>query len=379
MRVKFVTTYPPTICGIAIYSRQYVEALKKSRDVDVVSILRPKLDPLYFIRLALDARKNADIAHIQFDCGFFGTLTAGPLSISGMYTPLFYFLLKLPGGPGTVTTVHELIDAKRKYSGRALYWPMRIYYTLVYRPMVKLSDAVILHTSESAKTLSQYATINNTEIVPLACTINPTFLPEEECKVSLGLTGKRVVTMFGFISRFKGHDLAIEAMKDMPEDVFLYIVGEGRSPEDNAYIDALKENVKQAGLHSRVIFAGYVNDDKASAVMCASDIVLMPYRHVVQSSALNYALAYLKPVLASDMGGFAEVAREYGCIETFRPEDIGDLKAKLIGMLDDRSRTDAIVSRAPAYVKAVSLESVIERTDGIYERILYGRKPRKSP
>jgi glycosyltransferase involved in cell wall biosynthesis len=295
-----------------------------------------------------------------------------------MYTPLFYFLLKLPGGPATVTTVHELIDAKSKYGGGALYWPMRIYYTVVYRSMVKLSDVVILHTSESAKTLSQYAKTNNAEIVPLACTVSPTFLPEEECKASLGLAGKRMVTMFGFISRFKGHDLAIEAMKNMPEDVVLYIAGEGRSPEDNAYIDALKEKVEQMGLHGRVIFAGYVSDDKAPAVMCASDIVLLPYRHVVQSSALNYALAYLKPVLASDMGGFAEVARAYGCIKTFRPEDVDDLKAKLLLMLGNRSCIDTIMSRAPAYVKAVSLRSVIERTICIYERILSGNGPWKS-
>lgn len=378
MKVKFVTTYPPANCGIAIYSGQYVEALKKVKDVDVVPIERPKFNPLYFIRLALDSRKNADIVHVQYDCGFFGTLALGPLSISGMYTCLFYFILKLPGGPATVTTVHELIDAKSKYVGGALYWPMRIYYAMVYRPMVKLSESVILHTSESAKTLSQYAKIDNAEIVPLACTINPTFLPVEECKASLGLAGKRVVTMFGFISRFKGHDLAIEAMKDMPEDIVLYIAGEGRSPEDNAYIDTLKEKVGQMGLHGRVIFAGYVSDDKASAVMCASDIVLLPYRHVVQSSALNYALTYLKPVLASDMGGFAEVAREYRCIETFKPEDIMDLKAKLLGILDDKPRRDALLSKIPAYIKAVSLESVIERTSGIYERILSGKIQRKS-
>ncbi len=51
MKVKFVTTYPPENCGIATYSRHYVEALRKLCDVEVVPVKRPKMNPFYFLGL----------------------------------------------------------------------------------------------------------------------------------------------------------------------------------------------------------------------------------------------------------------------------------------------------------------------------------------
>lgn len=370
MKVKFVTTYPPANCGIAIYSQHYVEALRKLCDVDVLPIERPKMDPFYFIGLALKARKGADVVHVQFDCGFFGTIGRGRLSLSGMYVPLFYFMLKLPGGPAVATTVHELHDARKDYAGRLLYWPMRTYYTLVYRPMMRLSDAVIAHTTGTVQALAQYGRTHNAAIVPHASFIKPVVLAVDECKDKLGLRGKRVVTIFGYISPPKGHDLAIEAMKGMPDDVVLYIAGDGRAPEDKRYVEELKAKARSLGLDGRVRFHGYVKEEEMPVVMCASDVMLMPYRHVVQSGALYYALAYGKPVLASDTGGFAEMAGSYGCIETFEPDNAEDLTVKLASLMANDPLKRSIVKKGALYIGSISIDRVAAATLNIYEKIM---------
>mgnify|MGYP005835596679 CR=1 FL=1 len=373
MRVKFVTTYPPANCGIATYSEYYVRALKRLCDVAVIPIERPKINPLYFLGLIRKSRKDTDIVHVQFDCGFYGTAAIGPLSLSGMYAPAYYIFTRMLGGPSIVTTIHELPDVEKTYGGRLLYWPMKLYYTTIYRSLVALSDAVLVHTQGTIDILSQYSQTGRVEIVPHACFIVPVMLSPDECRSRLGLNGKKVVTMFGFVSPFKGHDMAIEAMKSMPGDVVLFIAGDGRTPEDREYVSALKMKVDNMGLNDRVIFHGYVKDEDSPAVMCASDLILMPYRHVVQSGAMNFALAYLKPVLASGMGGFAEVAGQYGCVETFRPGDMGDMAEKLKALLSDAKKTDSLREKAYAYREDVSIESIAGKIVKIYERILRKR------
>lgn len=369
MRVKFISTYPPANCGIATYSMHYVEALRKLCEVDVLPIERPKINPFYFVCLALKARKDTDIVHVQFDCGFFGTLGRGRLSLSGMYVPLFYFILKLPGGPAVATTVHELHDAREDYAGRWLYWPMRAYYTLVYRPMVWLSDAVVVHTTGTIRALSQYARIDKATIIPHACFIQPVVSPMAECKEKLGLAGKRIVTMFGFVSRLKGHDLAIDAMRDMPNDIVLYVAGDGRSPDDRLYVDELKAKARSMGLDGRVRFHGYASEEDIPCIMCASDIVLMPYRHVVQSGALYYALAYGRPVLASNIGGFAEMAMTYGCIGIFEPGNVADLRAKITDIIADEELRRTMTEKATSYVDSIRIENVAEATLKMYKSI----------
>jgi glycosyltransferase involved in cell wall biosynthesis len=369
MRVKFVSTYPPANCGIAAYSWHYVEALRKLCDVEVVPIERPKMSPFYFVGLALKARKGADIVHVQFDCGFFGTFGRGRLSLSGMYVPLFYLILKLPGGPRVVTTIHELHDAEKDYGGRLLHWPIRAYYTMVYRPMTALSDIVLAHTEDTIRALSQYGPTGKAAILPHASFVEPVFLPQENCKSKLGLAGKRVVTMFGYVSRSKGHDLAIEAIKEMPDDVVLYIAGDGRTVEDKNYLSMLKESVIREELGDRIKFYGYVPDADIPIVMCASDVVLMPYRHVVQSGAVNYALAYFKPVLASDMGGFAEISRNYECIITFEPGEIKDLEKKLRDLLTDISLADRLGLKAREYISSINMERIALRTYETYLKV----------
>lgn len=371
MRVKLVTTYPPTRCGIASYSERLADVLKKMCALEVLPVERPRANPFYFTKLAFKARRDADILHIQYDCSFFGTFSLFGLSLSGMYTPLFYLLANRWGGPKIVTTVHEVQDAKKNYGGSLIYLPLHLYYSAIYRAMVALSAAVIVHTEGTVKTLAQYTAVSNASIIPLAIHVKPEIRPIESSKAKLGQAGKRVVLMFGFISPGKGHDLAIEMMlRGLPEDVVLYLAGEGRTPKDADYVRGLKEKVRSEGLGEKVFFHGYVSEEEMPIVFSAADIVLMPYHHVVQSAALSHALVYLKPVLASDIGGFAEVAREHECIETFPVGDVEALRAKLQLMLSGTISMDRLRENAARYVSWASLENVTSQTVSLYRQLI---------
>jgi len=210
-------------------------------------------------------------------------------------------------------------------------------------------------------------------IVPLACTVTPDPRDRAESKKKLGLLGKQVVTMFGYISRSKGYDMAVKAMQNpnVPRDVVLYIAGAARTLEDRVYEEELKRHAQMC-LPGRVFFHGYVEDADIPVVMSATDIVLMPYYHIVQSSAVNHALAYHVPVIASGIGGFVEIAREYGCIQTFKPGCQEDMEAKLLELLSNQGLRDNLAHKSERYIVETGIGKICEDIEKIYTEILLG-------
>ena len=364
-RVRFVTTYPPTNCGIATYSSQYVDAIGKLCEVSVEPLELGNKNPLYFIRLAARARKGADLVHVQYELALFGE--------RGICTLLFYPVLRLFGGPAVVTTVHDFWDVRKTYDKRLLYWPMRIFFTAIWQSIVLCSDTIMVHTEMFKEKVSQYGGTGKVDVVPQACLVRPPRLPQDSCKAKLGLSDKRIVTVFGYVNALKGHDLAIEAMQGMPEDVILYIAGDARIPADRPYADSLRNLTKSLGVEDGVIFHGYVRDEDAPMVICASDILLLPYRYVAQSASMNYSLAYGKPVLASDLPGFAEIAGKYGCIELFRSESVPDLREKLVWLLSDAGLTARLSRNVDSYCSAVGLDMIAGQIVEKYRLILTGK------
>lgn len=201
------------------------------------------------------------------------------------------------------------------------------------------------------------------------CFISPVHLDKLECKHRLGLDGKRVVLLFGFVSRSKGHDMAIRCLASprVPRDMVVYVAGEARVPEDQPFVDSLKELAHSLSVEDRVLFHGYVNEMEIPIVLGSADLAVMPYHHIVQSGAVFYPMAYNVPVLASDIGGFRELA-ERGCIYTFREGDQEDLLGKLVGLLSDPKMLESLETAGKNHCEQVSVHRMSERLVKIYDQ-----------
>jgi glycosyltransferase involved in cell wall biosynthesis len=121
-------------------------------------------------------------------------------------------------------------------------------------------------------------------------------------------------TMFlsiGFIQPHKGFDRAVRAFAAGGlgrRGCRLDVVGSVRV-EELAYLDharelrALADATPSAYLHEE-----YVGDEAFDAWIVASDVVVLPYRHIWSSSVLERARLYDRPVIATRVGGLRDQA-----------------------------------------------------------------------
>jgi SAM-dependent methyltransferase len=116
----------------------------------------------------------------------------------------------------------------------------------------------------------------------------------------------------GFVHESKGHDLLIEAFKDVEGK--LLIAGDSRLEEHKPYLGQLKARGAQLGIEDKVRFLGYVSDEELPIVLSATDIMVLPYRKIRQSGILNLSLAYHLPTIASGLPYFVELKEKSGCV-----------------------------------------------------------------
>jgi len=113
---------------------------------------------------------------------------------------------------------------------------------------------------------------------------------------------KKQILFFGLIRDYKGLDLLIKAMPDLPENYNLTIAGEvyGTFNEYQKIITSL-------GLEERVhLHLKYIPDEDVKLFFSMADVVALPYRSATQSGIVAIAKHFSKPVVATDVGGLSE-------------------------------------------------------------------------
>ena len=131
-------------------------------------------------------------------------------------------------------------------------------------------------------------------------------ITSEQTKGKFGYTpANKVLLFFGYIRKYKGLDLLIEAMpniiKEIPE-VRLLIVGEFYD-DPKPYLDKIEE----LGISNYIkIVNKFVPNEEVSEYYLTSDLNILPYRSATQSGILNISYGFHMPVLVTNVGGLSE-------------------------------------------------------------------------
>jgi glycosyltransferase involved in cell wall biosynthesis len=123
-----------------------------------------------------------------------------------------------------------------------------------------------------------------------------------EARRHLGLpVDRRILLSVGLLIERKGHHIAIEALKQLPEDILLVIAGSGPERE------RLQNLARECGVAARVRFAGQVPNDQLKWWYSAADALVLCSSREGWANVLLEAMACGTPAIATDIWGTPEV------------------------------------------------------------------------
>jgi len=144
---------------------------------------------------------------------------------------------------------------------------------------------------------------------------------------------------FGLLRPYKGVDVLLDAWRAVSADAELWVVGRPRM-EIEPLIAGAPPTVRWA--------TRFVPDAELAACFRRADVVVLPYLRTDRfdfSGVLATALAFAKPVVISDVGGFREVA-DLGAARLVAPGDPSALAAALGELLDNSRERERLSAAA---------------------------------
>ncbi len=118
------------------------------------------------------------------------------------------------------------------------------------------------------------------------------------------------ILFFGFIRRYKGLDLLLEAMSDpRVRQLGIKLIIAGECYEDWSYYQKL---IEEYNLQSSIILkTDYIPSEDLKYYFCTADIVVQPYRTATQSGVTQIAYNFERPMLVTNVGGLAEIVPDH--------------------------------------------------------------------
>jgi PEP-CTERM/exosortase A-associated glycosyltransferase len=202
--------------------------------------------------------------------------------------------------------------------------------------------------------------------------------PDEAVRARHGLAGKTVVAYIGTLFPFEGVADLIRALSRLikdegRDDVRGVIVGEGPSHEECQAVTAA------SGLAGKVLHLGRVPHAEVRALYGVADVLVYPRRSgrltdLVTPLKPLEAMAMEKAVIGSDVGGLRELIQDEVTGLVHRPEDVGDLAAKIRRLVDDEGLRRRLGGRGRGWVvENRQWRTLVARNLGLYDRVRAAR------
>jgi glycosyltransferase involved in cell wall biosynthesis len=194
--------------------------------------------------------------------------------------------------------------------------------TATMRLIATTATTVVANSDYTAGTVRSAAASARLEVVHPAIDIaefDPAQIDRADARARLGIAGTRRVLLgvVAQLSPWKGQDTAIEALRLLSEqgiDAHLLLIGSAKFVanatrfDNEQYVAGLRRLIADAGLGERVSFLG--ERDDVPQLVRALDVLLLPSHEEPFGRALLEAMALEVPVLATSVGGPAELVRE---------------------------------------------------------------------
>ncbi len=146
-------------------------------------------------------------------------------------------------------------------------------------------------------------------------------ITKDVAREKLGIDKKdKVILFFGFIRKYKGLDILLEAMADARiKEAGIKLLVAGEFYEDEK---VYQEQIDRLGIQSQLIMrTQFIPDSEVVLYFCAADVVIQPYRNATQSGVTPLAYHYEKPMVVTNVGGLPAMVpdRKSGLVAAAQP------------------------------------------------------------
>lgn len=132
-------------------------------------------------------------------------------------------------------------------------------------------------------------------------------LLQEEARTKLGIApDQKLLLFFGFIRKYKGLDILLEAMADpriREQGIKLMVAGEFYE-EEKPY----RDQIRHLGIEDLLfLHTDFIPDSEVRYYLSAADAVVQPYRNATQSGVTPLAYHFEVPMLVTNVGGLPDL------------------------------------------------------------------------
>ena len=140
-------------------------------------------------------------------------------------------------------------------------------------------------------------------------------ISREAARKFLGISNdEKILLFFGFIRKYKGLDILLDAMKLLGTEPLsinhqpLKLLVAGEFYEDRKQYD---EQIALLGIKDQLILrTDFIPDSEVKYYLCAADVVVQPYRNATQSGVTPLAYHFEVPMIVTNVGGLPSLVPE---------------------------------------------------------------------
>lgn len=291
--------------------------------------------------------KLVDGVNIQFEAGLYGTYPSDvfnrfkKLLLANKNTSVTLHSPRLMGAASGFRDAIRLLFMGRIKSAVKKYFEILksdVHVKLnrkVVAEIVRRKCPIIVHTLRAKEQINRLYDYENVLVHPLKFVSKDRVVDVEKLKRLKSQysfeSSVKTIGMFGYISLYKGHTTALEAIKRLPDNHKLLIFGRVHpqsiklSEQVDPYIKKLEIFISKNNLENKVYFVGEVNTEDFIDFAGSVDCAWLPYLEVGQdgSGIASICCDVATNVLASNSLAFDELLKLIP-YPTMRRFDIGN-------------------------------------------------------
>lgn len=267
-------------------------------------------------------------------------------------------------------------DGGRPYHNNAVdLVSKRVYYEAARRlaetPSLFRAQHLVAVSQATAVEFIQRYRVPPQQVTTIPIGIDLTRLREadpEPLRRKLGLTHERVLLFVGFCAPRKGLEYLARAMRELPDDVRLIVVGRWQQAYRTMVLEAFGSR------RAHLIEIGYVPDEELPQYYSLADVFVFPSLLEGFGIPIVEALASGTPVVTTDAGACAETAGPGAYIVPPRDANaLAEAIGRLLASPAERQRLGA-AGRIWAHAR-YSQEAMVSAYEEIYQRFARSSGP----